>query len=247
MHTQTIERNPARFAFGTTRAAAYVGAAALITGVIWYALAEHGVTTATAPAASPQLSDDINQRRYYQWLASTFPQERLYDGLIIVGFLCLAAVAVSLHSRIGREQNPSGRDQDLARAPWSLVSIGAALWITGTVFQLGAHRAVGLMATHSNPIETTNSIAFTADTVASTFALAAFTVTGAGLLAAAVLAARTSSWSRPWAAYTAIIAAVMLAIAVTYAFGPDDLNDVLLIAGGAVLLPGWLAWTGHRS
>lgn len=116
-----------------------------------------------------------------------------------------------------------------------------------TVFQLGAHRAVGLMAGHSNPIQTTNSIAFIAQAVGDAFALAAFTVTGAGLLVTARLAARTGEQSRIWTGYTVIIAVVMLVIAASNAAGPGGLNDALLLADGAVLLPGWLAWTGHRS
>jgi hypothetical protein len=53
------------------------------------------------------------------------------------------------------------------------------------------------MATHANPIETTNSIAFTTDVTADACALAAFTLIGTGMLTFA--AAALSRGHRAWA------------------------------------------------
>jgi hypothetical protein len=106
------------------------------------------------------------------------------------------------------------------------------------VFELGGHHAVGLMATHANLIETTNSIAFTTDMTTDAFALAAFTLTGAGILALA--AAALSCGHRAWAGATVIVAVAMLVTAGAYAAGNDNVSDLMVFASGLVLLPGWL-------
>jgi hypothetical protein len=79
---------------------------------------------------------------------------------------CLATAAVFL-------RNLLGRDRELARTGALAIGAGSLLWITGSAAELGGHRAVGLMATHTTPIQTTNSIAFTIDTIVAVFALAA--------------------------------------------------------------------------
>jgi hypothetical protein len=65
------------------------------------------------------------------------------------------------------------------------------------------------------------------------------------MLAFARAAAQTRSQHRAWAAYTALLAAPMLLTAWSYAAGNGDLTDLLLLAGGVALLPGWLIWTAR--
>jgi hypothetical protein len=240
MHTHVIGTNRSQSLPGTSRAVAYLGAAAFAMGVIWFGLAEHGITEPSAPPAPPHQPAQDALRLYYQWMASTLPQERLYTALVILGFLCLAVVTAFVRDLLGR-------DCAGARTGTLLIAAGAVLWITGSVFQLGAHRAIGLMATHSNPIQTTNSIAFTAQTISQAFSLAAFAVMGAGLLLTAWHAAQALPRARGWAGFTALVAVFMLVIAWSYAAGLDDVNDVLLLIGGVVLLPSWLVWTGRAS
>jgi hypothetical protein len=175
---------------------------------------------------------------YYRWLLTTLPQERLYTSIAIAGFLCLAGTAASARDLLGR-----GRAA--ARIGAFLVGAGALLWVTGNVFQLGGHRAVGLMATHANPIQATNSIAFTIDMTGQAFALAAFALTGAGLLAFVRAAAQAQRRRRGWAAYTVLLAALMLVTAGSYAASNGDLTDLMLLVGGTALLPAWLIWTGR--
>ena len=122
---------------------------------------------------------------------------------------------------------------------------GVLLWITGSVAELGGHRAVGLMATHANPIQTTNSIAFTIDTITAAFALAAFAMIGAGMLAFAAAAAAENSRYRALAGGTVVIALAMLATAGSYGAGNDNLSDLMLFATGVALFPAWLIWTGR--
>ena len=71
------------------------------------------------------------------------------------------------------------------------------------------------MATHANPIQTTNSIAFTIDMIGDAFMLAAFALIGVGMLVLA--AAARSPGYRAWASYTVLIALAMLVTAGSYA------------------------------
>jgi hypothetical protein len=180
----------------------------------------------------------LREHIYYRWLVTTLPQERFYTSIAIAGFLCMAAVAA-----LARVQLGGGRIA--ARTGSFLAGAGAAAWIAGSLIQLGGHRAVGLMATNVNPIQATNSISFTIDMTSQAFALAASTLLGAGMLAFARAAAQTRSQHRAWAAYTALLAAPMLLTAWSYAAGNGDLTDLLLLAGGVALLPGWLIWTAR--
>jgi hypothetical protein len=239
MGMQTIQRAPARIGTGPA-GLAYLGAAAFVAAVGWGALAAHGVTVAAAPQPGPGVPVAQGMRAHYQWLATTLPQERLYTSIAILGFLCAAGVAVAARDLLGRDRGP-------ARAGAVLACAGVGLWIAGNVLVLGGHRAVGLMATHINPIQATNSIAFTIDMIGDSFALAAFALIGAGLLALAWAAAQARLMHRAWAGYTAFLAALMLITAWSYAAGNGDLTDAMLLAVGLVLVPAWLVWTGRAA
>jgi hypothetical protein len=235
MQTQTIERQRTHRTAGPATVVAYTGAAAFVIAAAWFWLATKAVTVAPAPRIGPDVTAQQGMRIYYRWWVTTLPQERYYTSIAIAGFLCLAAAALSVRDLLGRDRLP-------ARIGALLVGSGAFLWITGSVLQLGGHRAVGLMATHTNPIQATNSIAFTIDTISEAFALAAFALIGAGMLA---LAAARRHGHRGWASYTSVTALVLLATAVTYSVGHDSVTDLMLIASGLVLLPVWLIWATH--
>ena len=239
MQTQTIERVRAtRAARGPAGAVAYAGAAAFAVASGWFWLATKNVTLAPPPRIGPHVPPLQGMRIYYRWQVTTLPQERYYISIAIAGFLCLAVTASYLRAMVGR-------DRPLAGTGALLVGTGAGAWITGSVLQLGGHRAVGLMATHTNPIQTTNSIAFTIDMIAAAFALAAFALIGAGMLAFAATAAREHAGHRAWAGYTIVTALTLLVLAWSYAAGNGSLSDLLLVADGLVLLPLWLIWTGR--
>jgi len=237
MQTLTAERAPAVSQTRVPRILAYLGAAAFAAAAAWFWLATKGVTVATAPQTGPDVAPQQAMRIYYRWFVTTLPQERYYVSIAIAGFLCLAATAVFL-------RNLLGRDRALARTGALATSAGSLLWITGSVAELGGHRAVGLMVTHANPIQTTNSIAFTIDTVTAAFALAGFAMIGAGMLAFAAAAA-VQRRHRAWAAGTVVLALVMLATAGSYGAGHDSLSDLMLFAIGVAGLPAWLIGTGR--
>lgn len=236
MGTQTIERVKTKGAAGPADIAAYLGAAALVIAAAWYGLAVKGVTATPAPQPPPGAAPQAWLHTYYRWLVTTLPQERLYTSIAIAGFICLAVVAAYVRDLLGR-------DHALTRAGAFALWLGAGLWITGSVIQLGGHRAVGLMATHTNPIQTTNSIAFTVDMIGQAFALAAFALIGVGMLAFASAAAGARTRHRAWAGYTALISLLMLVAAWSYAAGNSSLTDLILLVGGLLALPVWLAWT----
>ena len=238
METQMIEKTPVKRTAGIAGAVAYVGAAAFIIAAAWSWLAAKRVTVAPAPRVGPSVPLEQGMRIYYRWQVTTLPQERFYVSIAIAGFLCLAAAAVFLRDLLAR-------DRALARIGAMTIGAGALLWITGSVAQLGGHRAVGLMATHPNPIQTTNSIAFTIDMIAAAFALAAFALVGAGMLALAKAALDEHPRHRAWAFYTTATALTLLVLAGSYAVGNDGLTDLMRVADGVVLLPVWLVWSGR--
>lgn len=241
METQTIEPVQAARTADPATGAAYAGAAAFVIAAGWFWLATKNVTVAPPPRIGPHVPPLQAMRIYYRWQATTLPQERYYTVIAIAGFICLAMAASYL-------RNAGTRGRPLTRIGALLVGAGAATWITGSILQLGGHRAVGLMATHTNPIQTTNSIAFTIDTIAAAFALAAFALIGTGMLGFAAAVARehpSHPGHRAWAVYTIVVALTLLVLAWSYAAGNGNLPDLILIADGLVLLPLWLIWTIH--
>jgi hypothetical protein len=156
--TRILERASAtRRRGGPASIVAYLGAAAFAAAAAWYTLAARAVTVAAAPRLGPHIPLLRREHIYYRWLVTTLPQERFYTAIAIAGFLCLAGVAAFALDWLGR-------DRIAARAGSFLAAAGTAAWIAGSLLQLGGHRAVGLMATHANPLQATNSIAFTTRT-----------------------------------------------------------------------------------
>lgn len=241
MQAQVIAQPAARSRVTSASAIAYLGAAAFVTAAAWYTLAVRGVTVATAPRFGPHIPLQDKENIYYRWLVTTLPQERFYTSVAILAFLCLAWTAACARDHLGRDRTP-------ARAGVFLTDAGVFLWVAGSIVQLGGHRAVGLMATQpSNPIDATNSIAFTIDLVSQAFSLAAFVLIAAAMLGFACAATAARGRHRLWAGYTAVIAAVMLVTAWVDAVGNGDQSDVLLLSGGVVLIPAWLIWTSRRG
>lgn len=238
MDTQTIERRQARRAAGPAALAGYAGAVAFVIAAGWFWLVTKNVTVAAPPVIGPHVVPLQGMRIYYRWQATTLPQERYYTAIAMLGFIGLAIAA-------GLRRDKVARGRALTTVGALLVGGGAATWITGSILELGGHRAVGLMATHANPIQATNSIAFTIDTIAAAFALAAFAFIGIGLVALAAAAARQDAGHRAWAGYTILIALTLLVLAWSYAAGNGNFSDLLLFAVGIAPLPLWLIWTGR--
>src|SRR6266508_5839550 len=93
-------------------------------------------------------------------------------------------------ARLGRRPSDRGRRR---------------LWVVGNVALLGGHRAIGLMATHGNPLETVGSIHFSIDIIDDAFELAAFALIGVGMLAFAGLPMRAAAACLAWGQYTMVI------------------------------------------
>lgn len=226
------ERRP----LGVQSAVAYAGAAALIVAAVWYGLVAAGITA----DSEPELSGSFEERfdTYYGWLVTTFEQERYYSGFAIVGFLCFAATALLARARVGR-------GSPLALLGAYAVAAGAGFWIAANVAALGGHRAVGRMFERRDSPEVVNSVNLTIDLVDDALELAAFALLGAGMLALAWPALRSASREVAWGRFTAAVGLVLLATAGAYAASAYDLVDLLLVLGGAVLVPAWLVWSGR--
>lgn len=236
MDTQTVERVRATHTRFSPAVVAYGGAVALVTAATWFWLADKGVTVVRPPAIRPGVSSQQAMRIYYQWQVTTLPQERYYTTIAIAGFLCLAVTATFAGMSPGRSRLP-------ATIGGMLIGTGSLLWVAGGVVELGGHRAVALMATHANPIQTTNSIAFTIDTVGEALSLAAFALIGAGMLALA--AASNRSARRAWLVCPVVTGFASLLTAAAYGTGNDNFSDLMLFISGIVILPAWLIWTGR--
>jgi hypothetical protein len=214
------------------RHVAYLAAAAFAVANGWHVLLAEHVIVAAPPVLAPSEPLEAAMHRWYAWFVTTLPQERFGTGIAIVGMLCLATVGALLGDRLGR-------------LPGYAVALGALVWTIGNILMLGGHRAVGLMATHNNPIETVNAINFTVDTVTETFELTGFALMGCGLVGFASHALRHHAAIRAWVAVTVVLGVGMLLIAVGYAAGAEDPVTWLQTAGGLLLLPIWLVWTAH--
>jgi hypothetical protein len=237
MSIQTVELNSTRRPKAEAGAViAYLGATAIAVAAVWYGLAVHGISQPRAPQADPKAPAVQSLHLFYRWFASTLPQERLYTVIAIAGFGCLAAVAVTVGHQLGGDRPAIPRTSAFG------ISAGALLWICAHIVLLGGHRAIGLMATHGNPIQSVNSIAFAIDSVVSALSLAAFALIGAGLLGLAY-AAWPLADRRIWAGLSAVLGLLMLVLAWSYASGPGNLSDWLLLVSGAVAVPGWLIST----
>jgi hypothetical protein len=240
MATMTTERTGAeRGMEGGASRVAYLGAASFAIAAAWYGLAAHGMTMATKPTPGPSVPVAEAQRQFMAWFVTTLHQERLYTAFAAVGFLCLMASAIFVRDLIGR-------DQPLARIAVAAIATGSTLWITGNVAQLGAHRAVGLLSTHDYLTETTSAIMFTSDMVTDALEVAAFVAVGIGMLAFARAAAHAHVPDRGWKRFTLVLGVAALALVASHVAKVGDVEDVLLLTIGAVLVPVWLVWSGRR-
>jgi hypothetical protein len=217
---------------------AYGAAAGLVTAAAWYALIYRHVTVAAPPAFEAGVPIDMALHRYYAWFVPTMQQERIDTAIAIVAFVCLVPIASALRDRLGQASW-------LTRIGATGVAVGAFTWVMGNVVALGGHRAVGLMATHGNPIETVNAIGFTIDTIDDAFELAAFALIGAGTLAFGWVALHDRRAPMGWGWLSLAVGVFTLTLSGAYAADNGDLVDVLLVTGGVVLLPAWLVWSGR--
>jgi hypothetical protein len=171
-------------------------------------------------------------RAYYTWYATTVPQERWATILGLVGVAGLVVMATELRRLRGIDA--------LGRGGCTAIQAGGLVWIVGALAAIGGHRAVGLMATHGNPIATVNVVAFTTDVTSDAFSAAAFLLLAAGM---AALAGPAYGGQR-WRLLTAATSALAVVVAYGYLASIDSITTYELGLLAAVLLPIWLVWTG---
>jgi hypothetical protein len=216
------------------RALGCVAGLALVVAGIWNALTQAHLTVASPPAGTgPRTPLAQAMHAHYTWYAGTVAQERGALILGMIGATGLVLLAVELRRRMVSAV--------LGRGACTAVQVGGLVWVVGALVQIGAHRAVGLMATHSNPIQTVNAIAFTTDVTTDAFSTAAFILLAVGMLALAT----TSFGGQAWAVLGGITGLVSLAVAYGYVAGIDSITTYVLGVLAAVLIPSWLVWTGR--
>ena len=238
MTTVTLERERGLQMSRGLEFLAYGAAAGLVVAAAWYGLISLHVTVAAPPAFDAAVPIGVMLHRYYAWFVPTLQEERIDTAIAIIAFVCLVPIASALRDRLGQASS-------LTRIGATGVAVGALTWVIGNVAALGGHRAVGLMATHGNPIETVNAIGFTIDTIDDAFELAAFALIGAGTLAFGWVALHDRRAPRRWGWLSLAVGIVTLTLSAAYAANEGDLVDLLLVSGGVVLLPAWLISTGR--
>lgn len=220
-----------------------VAGTALVISGVWNVLIQEHVTVAAPPEVRPEVPPAQMQHTYYAWFASTVSQDR---GSIILGLIGVSGLVI-LAAELRRHLNAGLRaDLDLGRHPgWGrgacvAMQVGGPIWMVGALVAIGGHRAVGLMATHDNPIQTVNAIAFTTDMTSDAFSAASFI-----LLALAMLGlASTSFGGHRWAALSVLIGALAAFVADGYLASIDSITSYGLGVLAGLLLPIWLVWTG---
>jgi hypothetical protein len=209
-----------------------VASGALIVGGVWNVLVEQHLSVDPPPALDPVAPPQQVMHTYYAWYATTIGQERAVAIAGMVGVIGLVVVAAELRRRLA---------DLLGRAACTTLVAGGVLWVAGSILTIGGQRAVGLMATHGNPIETVNSIAFTTDVTSDAFSAGAFALFGVGLLALG-----TSAFGgRRWPLVSAVAGIGALVVAYGYLAGVDSIATFVLGILAAVLTPVWLIWTGR--
>lgn len=213
-----------------------VAAAALVVAGVWNVLVQEHVTVDDPPERVPTATVDQAMHQYYGWYAGTVGQERAVTIFGIAGMVGLIVLAGSLRRRLA--------DADLlSHAACTGLGAGGVLWIVGELILIGGHRAVGLMATHGNPIDGVNSIAFTVDMTEQAFAAAGFVVLGLAMVAIGIAPVRLAG--PRWAALVILDGLLSLLVAIGYLRGVDFLQTYVLGLLAAVLVPAWLVWTGR--
>jgi len=214
-----------------------VAGAALVIAGVWGVLIDEHVTVSSPPT---DIGSVVPQQQamhaYWTWYSGTVAQQRADTILAMIGVIGLVIAADALRRRIGDTHL-------LARAACTALGAGGVLWVAGQLVAVGGHRAIGLMATHGNPIDPVNSIAFTVDLTVDAFSAAAFILLGLAMIATGVAPVRGTH--ARWAALTALTGAVSLVVAFGYLHGIDVVTTYVLGVLAAGLLPAWLVWTGH--
>jgi hypothetical protein len=212
-----------------------VSAAALVVAGVWNVLIEQHLTVSSEPVVDAPMPRLDVMRAHYLWFATTVPQERLATVAGLVGVAGLALVAVEMR-RLTRDV--------LGRGACTAIQVAAVVWMVGAIVTIGGHRAVALMATHGNPIESVNDVAFTTDVTGDAFSAAAFVLLAAGMLAlaATAYAGPRLTLLSGLSGLTGLVAAV---VAFGYVAGIDSITTYELGLLAAVLLPAWLIGTSR--
>ncbi|MBO0844242.1 MAG: hypothetical protein J2P22_02350 [Nocardioides sp.] len=213
-----------------------VAGTCLVVAGIWNALIEDHVTVQAPPTdIGPQVPVAEAMHRYYSWYAGTVAQQRADTILAIVGVTGLVILAIELRRRLGTDV--------LGRGACTGLQVCGTVWVIGALTEIGGQRAVALMATHSNPIQTVNAISFTTDVTSDAFSAAAFVLLGGAMFAIGIAPVRVAG-SR-WTLLTGLTGLVALVVAFGYVRGVDSITTWVLGLLAAVLLPAWLVATGR--
>jgi hypothetical protein len=203
----------------------------LVVAGVWNALLEERVTVSSPPSSKAGTPPSSAMHEYYLWYAGIAGQERAATLLAAAGVVGLVLLVETLRNRAF---------EVFGRLACTMVMIGGLVWIVGALVAVGGHRAVALMATHGNPVEGVNTVAFSVDMTSDAFSVAAFVLLGLAMIGLGTVRARSG-----WKVLSWLTGIVSLVVAYGYVDSIGAITTYVLAVLAAVLLPLWLVWSGR--
>jgi hypothetical protein len=204
---------------------AVVYSACLAGAAGWYTLQQLHITIGSPPPLPAERTARL--RIYLDYFASTVPQQCTAIILATAGF---AAFYVLTHSTA-----------TLAAAHWpvSLCRLGATLYITAQLIQVGGYRlALETPRTARRDLTADVVTLQLVDAIDDGLEIGAFAVLAIGMLGLGA-AGRRSVQARRWALSSTLTGLLYLALAAAMAVGAWTVADVLMMVGGTVAAPVW--------
>jgi hypothetical protein len=204
---------------------AVVYSACLVGAAGWYALQQLHITIGSPPTLPAERTARL--RIYLDYFASTVPQQ---CAAIIVASAGFAAFYVLTHSTTA-----------LAAAHWpaSLCRLGATLYITAQLVQIGGYRrALEAPRTAGRDLTADLVTLQLVDAIDDALEIGAFAVLATGMLGLGA-AARRNAQARRWALTSMLTGLLYLTLAGAMALAAWTVVDVLMILGGTVAAPVW--------
>jgi hypothetical protein len=209
-----------------TRALAGVVYCACLAGAAgWYALQQLHITIGSPPTLPAERTARL--RIYLDYFASTVPEQCVVILLSTAGFAAFYVLTYST-TRLGA-----------TRPGASLCRLGATVYITAQLVQVGGYRLV-LDSPRPAGRDLTADVAALrlTDSIDDALEMGAFALLATGMLCVGA-AVRRESHARRWARSSMLIGLLYLALAGTMALAAWTVVDVLMIVGGVVAPPVW--------
>lgn len=205
--------------------AAAVYSACLVGAAGWYALQQLHITIGSPPPLPAERTARL--RTYLDYFASTASQQCAAIIIASAGFAAFYVLTYSTTKLVA------------ARSPASLCRLGATLYITAQLIQVGGYRLVLATPRTADRDLTADVVALRlTDSIDDALEIGAFALLATGMLGLGA-AARRHPHAHRWALSSILTGLLYLALAPAMALAAWKVVDVLMIVGGIVAPPVW--------